>query len=141
MKPSSRRNLSQEELILNYRLSRARRTVENAFGILANRFRVFLSHVPLTPENTVKVTLATCALHNYLRTNSMARYMNTGSIDRENDDGTITPGDWRFGETMRPLSQQGSNTYCRGAKEVRDEYCKYFNEEGRVSWQDKLVNL
>jgi len=49
MKPYSGRNLTSEQNIFNYRLSRARRVVENAFGILANRFRIFLSTVHLEP--------------------------------------------------------------------------------------------
>lgn len=41
-KPYGHRVLTREERILNYRLSRARRVSENAFGILANRFQVII---------------------------------------------------------------------------------------------------
>lgn len=41
MKPYSKITLSLEQKVFNYRLSRARRIVENAFGILASRFRIF----------------------------------------------------------------------------------------------------
>ena len=51
MKPYPHQGLSREKRILNYRLSRARRIVENAFGILANRFCVFMTTIHLSPDN------------------------------------------------------------------------------------------
>ena len=38
MKPHSKREMTAAQHIFNYRLSRARRIVENALGILANSY-------------------------------------------------------------------------------------------------------
>lgn len=53
MKPFPFRNLTLEQRIFNYRLSRARGVVENAFGILANRFRIFLTTINLKPQKVL----------------------------------------------------------------------------------------
>lgn len=49
-KPYPSRNLNQNKRIFIYRLSRARRIVENVFGILTCRFGVFKQAKPLEPE-------------------------------------------------------------------------------------------
>ena len=61
--------LSEAEQVFNYRLSHARCIVENAFGILAQRFRIFNRRIPLKPKNADKVVKACCMLHNYLMEN------------------------------------------------------------------------
>ena len=53
MKPSAFKNLCTEKRAFNYHLSRARRVVENAFGILANRIRIFLTPIAVVPETAV----------------------------------------------------------------------------------------
>ena len=58
--------LAKDKLLFNYRLSRARRIVECAFGILVQRFRVFDRRMYLSDENVTIVTKACTVLHNYL---------------------------------------------------------------------------
>ncbi|KAJ8895437.1 hypothetical protein PR048_000769 [Dryococelus australis] len=69
MRPYSRDDvkLDVEKKILNYRLSRARNTVENTFGILAPRFRIFQRKSTMSHEHVVLTVLSACCLHNLLR--------------------------------------------------------------------------
>ena len=62
--------LPREVQIFNYQLSRARRIVENAFGILAQRFRLYNRRLQLKPTTVKFIVKATCVLHNYLREHS-----------------------------------------------------------------------
>ncbi|KAI8431910.1 hypothetical protein MSG28_004461 [Choristoneura fumiferana] len=50
----------------NYRLCRARRVVENAFGILTHKWRVYRRPMECTVETAVDVVKATTCLHNYI---------------------------------------------------------------------------
>ena len=64
LKPFSRfAALTETQKVFNYRLSRARRVVENAFGIRVSRFRVFAGSIALKMDTTVDLVFAACVLH------------------------------------------------------------------------------
>ncbi|XP_075554788.1 uncharacterized protein LOC142587566 [Dermacentor variabilis] len=65
MKPFEGTNLTEDK-IFHYRLSRACRVVENAFGILANCFRCFHTVINAPPERVTAIVNAACVLHNFL---------------------------------------------------------------------------
>lgn len=48
LKPYPMWNLTQQQKIYNYRVSRARGVVENAFSIMSNRFRIFHTAINLS---------------------------------------------------------------------------------------------
>ena len=57
----------RREKIYNWRHSRARRIVENTFGIMASRYRVLMKPILQSYQNGIKTVLACIALHNYMR--------------------------------------------------------------------------
>ena len=59
-------SIPKDEAIYNNRLSRARIVVENAFGIIAMRWRLFDRRLALCADNVDKVIKACCVLHNFL---------------------------------------------------------------------------
>lgn len=71
MKPYSGRALSNKRRIYNYRISRARRKIQNSFGILVARLRILLSTIMTAlPKNFEKITLACVALHNFIKSDA-----------------------------------------------------------------------
>lgn len=91
MKPFPMRNLTRHQRIFNYKLSQARRVVENAFGILANLFRIFLTTINLALYKIDSLVLCCYVLHNYLWRNSQG-YLSSMPFERESDIPTAIPG-------------------------------------------------
>ena len=61
LKPYSRRQLTREERLANYRINRGRRVIENAFGILVGKFRVLLATIGQKPK-VVRDIVLTCVV-------------------------------------------------------------------------------
>lgn len=134
MKPFSARGLSASERIFNYRLSRARRVVENSFGILTNRFRILRGQMQLQPDTACLVVLACCALHNFLRSNSCANaeYEDDSSEDKVQGS-TI--------DSVRHEPRLTGAGYNSQAKAIRDTLASYFVGPGQISYQWKHANV
>lgn len=141
IKPFSQRNMNAIQRIFNYRLSRARRVVENAFGILSARFRVMRSPINLEPSKVTKITLASCALHNYLICRKSSNYFNINLVDHYAEDGTLIPGEWRnVQNTGNFIELQQHRPYIsQKSAEIMEEFSRYFVEEGEVSFQYKQI--
>ncbi|CAH2010535.1 unnamed protein product [Acanthoscelides obtectus] len=133
---------SRERKIFNYRLSRARRTVENAFGIMASRFRIYYTHINLEPKNIDKVVKASCALHNFLIEHSKKSYASLKCFYRENSENRtiISEGYDTKNSTMENLERRNPGNTLNTAKTVREDFMNHFNAKGRVPWQDDHVN-
>lgn len=136
LKPFSHRFLSQRQQIFNYRLSRARRVVENAFGIISSRFRILKGEIQMNVDDATNVVLAICVLHNILRQKCGRAYMPPGTYDTEDADHNIVVGEWRRDEPLYGLSTPQGRNVTNMAKHMRENLAYYFlTENGEVAWQ------
>lgn len=136
LKPFNVKVLDDRKRIFNYRLSRARRIIENAFGILVNRFGVLDSTFKMSLGSIEDVVLACCVLHNFLRKNIPNNYTPPGSIDVEDEDHSIQEG---LRENLTGIALSSSKNASENAKESRELFTEFFNTVGSVSWQNRFL--
>ncbi|KAK0394078.1 hypothetical protein QR680_000557 [Steinernema hermaphroditum] len=122
---------SKIQATFNYRLSRARRVIEDAFGILATRWRILLKDIETSTPLADSIVRACLHLHNFLSDEEpfARRRHNENGVDPE-----------RFVQArmqsapVHPARSQNSTTY---AKNVRRKLAVYFRRQGRVPWQHR----
>lgn len=140
--PIKGKPLSDEERIFNYRLSRSRCCVENAFGILRARFQCFGRTMDCAPDRAQKIISACCHLHNYLMNISDSPYCLPNFADTYNAGGDLVQGHWRkVAPPLIPLQGRCGRT-GDAAKKMRNSLKDYVNSpEGEEEWQRKAVFL
>jgi hypothetical protein len=147
LKPYPRIDLTVEERIANYRISRGRRISENILGILGNRWRCFRAPFLLCPEKVQQITMAILTLHNWLRSDNASRniYCPLTLIDREDmATGELIPGLWRDdipSESLLPLQPALIHNSASEAKAMPQECTRWFCDEGDVAWQRKMCGI
>lgn len=118
--------------IFNKKLSSSRVVVENVFGILASKFRIFRKPILLDPEKTTIVTMTCVLLHNFLRKSSTSStiYTPPGLVDvYDSNDELVVLGSWRNENedtsAIRPL-QRIPRRPAQDANQIREEFTSYF---------------
>uniref|UniRef100_A0A667WJE6 DDE Tnp4 domain-containing protein n=1 Tax=Myripristis murdjan TaxID=586833 RepID=A0A667WJE6_9TELE len=126
LRPYPGRNLARPQRLFNYRLSRARRVVENAFGILAAQWRIFHRVIGVSPVNVDWIVKATVALHNFQRWNLTTQAESVQEPEAP--------------PALQDLTRAGSNNASQEALAIREKFTSYFlSAAGEVPWQSNLA--
>lgn len=127
MRPYPRKVLDNPKRVFNYRLSRARKSVECAFGMLVSKFRIFEKQINCQPDKAVDIVKAACILHNFIRKHDGIFSFPT---EQDADDAySVLPG----------LHQEHHGRSETNASDIRDRLRAYFlKPENALPWQNKV---
>lgn len=110
----------------NKRLCRARRTVENAFGILVQKWRIFLRPLEIKVRSAKLIVKTACVLHNYLKSNICDRRFESLLEPADSEKGAF--------EKQNLRARRPSNF----AFEVRERFVTFFNFDHEESIEPSL---
>lgn len=116
------------------RLSRARRVIENTFGIMVARWRIFKTEINANPEKVEDYTNACIVLHKFIMSENEKLYCPRNFPDQEVD-GRLVAGAWRSDGGSSCMSDIVGSTSGRlnvDAKEIREQFMQYFSNEGAL---------
>ncbi|XP_031329273.1 protein ALP1-like [Photinus pyralis] len=143
MRPYPGEHLVEKKRIFNYRLSRARRCIENAFGIVAQRWRVLRKTIIADLSTCEEIVKATVVLHNFILTeeNGKKVYLPNGYADYIDGEGTLHEGRWRgTGQHLTGIGRIGTNNFSHRVGANRDLLADYFvSDAGSVPWQIQQI--
>lgn len=122
MRPYGGQNLDVKKRVYNYRLSRARRYVECAFGIMANKWRILHRPIDTAYNLTTDIVKACCVLHNLVTRHDGLRQQDKLTI------------------SMFPQLQPNINEESLAVNFIRDQFANYFMSPlGALPWQMRKI--
>lgn len=114
----------------NQQLSSSRVVVENTFGIMTSKFRIFKSSIPLSDVKASIITMTCVLLHNFLRRSKTSRELYTppGTTDMYKNGELVSPGSWRINNSnnLIPL-QQLPRRATGNAIQIRENFMTFLN--------------
>lgn len=122
LRPYPQRGLNDKRRVFNYRLFRARRTVECAFGVLANKWRVLHTTILVNPEFVDDIVKTCCVSHDFGRKKDGYNYED---MESECD--------------LDDIEVRGTGSRSNGI-EIRETYAEYFVHEGSVPFQNRVLH-
>lgn len=123
--PGSQMYDDETKKIFNERLSRARKVVEDTFGQLTAKFRIYCRRLKSLPENADKIVMTTCILHNFIK-------KDTGEIHSNNRNEMSEST--ALSNNLHSFPKQGGSAQ-KQSFENRDKFKEFFNSSaGKLPW-------
>lgn len=131
MKPFPRNQTVADtpKAIYNYRHSRARRTTENAFGIMCQKFRIFFQPINTKVTKIDKIVMSAVILHNLMREENI-----TANISEQPIENISLPT-----HNLIPITHPSGGRPNIDGVAIRNAFKDYFNGVGQVAWQQNML--
>jgi DDE superfamily endonuclease len=118
------------------RHSRARRISESAFGIIAKMWGILQKPICMKPEKVDSLILAICSLHNMLRSrNALQIHSSSGA---NTDNGNESQNSMNL---LNGVPAIHGHRFTHNSVQIRENFTEFFNNEGAVSWQNKVLAI
>ena len=127
MGPYPRKQLTKSRRLFNYRLSKGRRVVESAFGILAGKWRMLNKPIETSPDMADRIVKCICVLHNTVIDREGVDEASLLELQNQEDSFSTS-----LDEPERQVTRSNNRSNLR-ARRVRDAFTAYFNTDvGRL---------
>ena len=123
MRPCPRRQLTESQRLFNYHLSRGRRVVESAFGMLAGKWRILNKPIETSRNMVDRIVKCLCVLHNTVIDREGLDEASHLELENQEDSFSIN-----LDEHGRQVTRSNNRSNLR-ARRVIDAFSIYFSSD------------